>query len=118
MSELIKGSIIQRPMDGMAGLLFYKHIGIYVGHNQVIHYHGEGKKKKKSARIIKTSLQDFANGKHVKTRTAPKNTAHAEAICKEAEMIFEQRNNEYDRKYNLIFRNCESFAKHCYEVEY
>jgi len=133
------GSIIQRPLKEMGVLsIFYKHVGIYIGvhlndnkeEHQVIHFSPKKPSEPKSkAKIIKTSFDKFANGDvtnraepkrdkevEVTIRAKPKNADHGRAICNEAEKIY-CNPNEYNNEYNLFFKNCEDFAKYCYEYE-
>ena len=117
MAEFRKGSMIQRRLDGLWGFLGLKHIGIYVGDGRVIHFSGT-RKKEKDARIVKSSLAEFARGGRVSCRAAPKNDAHAAAVCRRAEEYYSHGSNGFDGKYSLAFRNCEDFAVRCYEVEY
>lgn len=115
------GTIIQRPLKEK-GLkrplsLFYKHVGIYVGNDDVIHFSPkDSSEPKNKATIIKTSLDEFANGKKIGVRKKPKDLIHGKAICEEAERIY-CNPGEYKKKYNPFSRNCEDFAKHCYEVK-
>ncbi|NUM34239.1 MAG: lecithin retinol acyltransferase family protein, partial [Candidatus Brocadiae bacterium] len=39
----VPGSIIKRPVNGFWGL-FYNHMGIYIGNDEVVHFSGESKK--------------------------------------------------------------------------
>jgi len=114
------GSVIQRRLDGIEGVL-YKHLGIYIGDEKVIHFYGEGKKDKK-ARVTETPLigkSGFAaDEKKISIKKKPKNANHAKAVCDEAKLICSDLHNKYNGKYNAISKNCEDFVKHCYEVEY
>ena len=113
------GSMIQRRLDGIYFL--YKHVGIYIGgkDKEVIHFSGINKKNP-AAKIKKTTLDGFAGQKKKKVsiRQKPKNTIHGKAVCDEAEKIFCDPNNEFNNNYDPVFKNCEDFAVHCYEVEY
>ncbi|MCK5522856.1 MAG: lecithin retinol acyltransferase family protein [Thiomargarita sp.] len=110
------GSAIQRRLAGIEGVL-YKHVGIYIGDEKVIHFYGEGKKDKK-AKVIETTLSDFGNEEEIRIKKKPQNANHAKAVCDEAKSICSDSKNEYNGKYSAILKNCEDFVKHCYEVEY
>jgi len=111
------GSMIQRRLDGIYFL--YKHVGIYIGGEDVIHFSGTYKKNK-AVKIDKTTLKGFAGPKRKKVsiRQKPKNTIHGKAVCDEAKRIYRDPNNKFNNNYNFVFKNCEDFAVHCYEVEY
>jgi homoaconitase/3-isopropylmalate dehydratase large subunit len=119
------GSVIQRPLDGMKGVL-YKHLGIYIGGEKVIHFYGE-REKDKNARVIKTNLSEksdlakpgfAADEKQISIKKKPKNANHAKAVCDEAKSICSDPKNKYNGKYHFALKNCEDFVKHCYQVEY
>ena len=130
--EIPVGAIIQRPIEiydlskNIKGIItvkvklkqdMAKHIGIYIGNGEVIHFNGEGVRNKSKATIREDSLKGFLDKSDNKLsiRKYPKNEQHAKAIVDEAKKIYNSKNN---KKYNLVFNNCEVFAKHCYEVKY
>ena len=81
--------------------LGYTHHGIYIGDGQVVHY--------LRASVSKTSVEYFADGATIyimKENLSPVRFLSTE-IAERALL----RLNE--NKYNLIFNNCESFAKWC-----
>ncbi len=114
--EMKSGSMVQRPLRGVGGTVF-KHVGIYVGNNQVVHYIAN-EKKDKSAVIVKTSLRKFADGKRVSVRAEPKNRAHQIAVKKEALKVLGATKNEFNKQYDFLLKNCEDFSRHCYQVRY
>ena len=116
MPTLGKGDIIYRSLDGITGFL-YSHVGVYLGSRYVIHFTGTDKNKQ-TAKIKKTSLEEFAQGKDLEIRTSPVDENHSKAICDHARFILKNRGRRYDNNYNFVFNNCEDFAKECYEVEY
>jgi len=109
------GSMIQRSLDtGKFKLdfilnFFYKHVGIYIGDGQVIHFYKE---------VKEVTLCEFAQSKKIHLRQIPKNIIHGKAVCEEAKKICYNPNNEYNNNYSFFFKNCEDFAVSCYEIEY
>ncbi len=112
----VPGSIVKRPVNGFWGL-FYNHMGIYIGNDEVVHFSGESKKAD-DAIIRKDKLQAFAAGHEVRLHASPKNSEHANAICQEAQRLLVNRSNGYNEQYGFVARNCEDFCVHCYEVLY
>ena len=55
----------------------------------------------------------FADGKPVKLHAAPKNAAHAQAICEAALGHYEDERNGFNNRYDFVRNNCESFCVHC-----
>ncbi|EDN65951.1 hypothetical protein BGP_2001 [Beggiatoa sp. PS] len=127
------GSIIQRTLEEKVPYSIYNHVGIYIGvhfneqtkanEHQVIHFsQKDWSEKKRKAKIIKTSLDEFKRirGKSVKVilREEPEDEEHGRAICEKAEEIYRNLHNKYNNEYSPFFNNCEDFAIHCYEVKY
>lgn len=109
------GSIIKRPLGGLYGL-FYCHMGVYVGDGMVIHFNGE-KQKTRHAVLRKDTLERFAEGRTVKLHAAPKNAAHARAVCEEADRHYRDEQNGFNNCYDFVSNNCESFCVRCFEVQ-
>src|SRR4051812_42705704 len=84
------GSIVKRRLSGFAGLFFH-HMGVYVGNDTVVHFGGETKFA--NALLLRESLTAFAAGKGVVLHAAPKNPAHGQAVCAEAERQYADSRN-------------------------
>ena len=78
----------------------YEHHGIDCGDSTVIHY------RKPSEVIERTSMETFARGGKVYARTYPVRYI-ADTVIRRAESRLGER------KYNLLFNNCEHFATWC-----
>jgi hypothetical protein len=78
----------------------YEHHGIDCGDGTVIHY------RKPSETIERTSISTFTQGKKVYVRQYPTYFL-PDAVVQRAE------NRLGERKYNLLFNNCEHFATWC-----
>ena len=108
----------------------YHHHGIYIGTNSqglhiVIHFVGEGGKKSKStARIKRSTLEDFLQGKKLRlvsygdasypTRIG---TTHEKRCLPAAEVVrkaeyYAEHSSEWG-EYDLFTNNCEMFALFC-----
>ena len=83
----------------------YWHHGIYLGDNSVIHFTGENAEKSEAS-IKKTSLEIFCRGSEPEVveyaRSKP-----AKEVIKTAESLIGNKD------YNLIWNNCEHFARYC-----
>ena len=77
----------------------YTHHGIYCGDDRVIHY---GRKKE----ICETSLSDFAKHRDVSAQKYEDADSADIVVSRAKERLSE-------RKYNLLFNNCEHFATWC-----
>ena len=86
--------------------LGYTHHGVVVGKNTIIHYSGELLQKSNAA-IIKTTLEDFSQGATVQIQRYEKSIFTANEIALRA------HNKLGESRYNLIFNNCEHFARWC-----
>ncbi|KAI6659040.1 hypothetical protein LOD99_14716 [Oopsacas minuta] len=108
-SEYTRGDIIYKYLNGIAGVTYWKHKGVYLGDNYVIHFtqddNGTGVVKK-------DSLEAFANGKDVhfysrsSSRTADK-----------AESIYNGGGRDW-KTYDLLTRNCGHFVTSAPNDEY
>lgn len=90
----------------------YKHYGIYVGHDSVIHFAGpKGHEIEASqADIIETSVEDFLRGDLLEIQ----DDDGREPLPKR-EIIRRAKSKLYSCKgdYSLLFNNCEHFANWC-----
>ena len=109
------GTILQRPLIGRLGKL-YKHVGIYIGKNRVIHFNGMGPGDKQVARLHTVSLSEFSDSQPVSVRLEPCNKRHGRAIVRYARQLQREHSNPYNHRYSFAFRNCEDFCRHCYRV--
>ena len=107
------GTVLQRPLTGRLGKL-YKPVGIYIGRGQVIHFNGMGPGEGEDARLLRDSLEDFADGQKISVRLQPVSEQHGRAIVREARRLKRSSSNRWDHRYNFAFRNCEDFCRHCY----
>ena len=81
----------------------YKHYGIDCGNASVIHY------RKPSETIERTSLTTFARGNSV--QVLRENSAQ---FCFLPNIVVQRAESRLgERKYNLLFNNCEHFASWC-----
>ncbi|MCD4718483.1 MAG: lecithin retinol acyltransferase family protein [Desulfobacula sp.] len=107
-----KGAMLQRPIKTLK-MKTANHIGIYIGNNEVIHFGYPAANK-----ILKTSLSGFAgssiNIKSITQKQSPDNEKHGKNICKNAALLLNTKENEYNKKYSILLNNCEDFARACY----
>lgn len=100
MSTLLAGSHL------IVGRGIYTHHGIYVGHDQVIHYSGMASGISKGC-VELTSLEVFSQGKTIKVKTYRKSPFTGPQICERA------KSKIGENRYNILFNNCEHFATWC-----
>ncbi|MGI9558377.1 MAG: lecithin retinol acyltransferase family protein [Thermodesulfobacteriota bacterium] len=96
---LQKGDVIKVWRD------IYWHFGIYVGNNKVIHFSGQ-KRDKLCAVVKKTSLSSFAKGAGV-------NIVEYDGSRSPNEVVRYAESQLGRGGYNLVFSNCEHFAREC-----
>lgn len=91
---------VYRELFNIGGI--YEHHGIDCGDGTVIHY------RKPSEVIERTSLVTFSRGNLVYIRQ------YAEGFCFVPEIVVERAESRLgEKKYNLLFNNCEHFATWC-----
>jgi hypothetical protein len=113
------GSVVKRPIAGIFGLWgLFKHVGVFVGNGQVVHFAGLPGSGAGGASIVQTSLKEFADGQRVTLYAAPRNKEHAAAIIREARRLLYVQENTFNGRYDLALNNCEDFTKHCFETPY
>lgn len=83
----------------------YTHHGLYIGNGRVIHFSGENNSKTQ-AKIIETSITNFSNGGTLQKIIYKKSLPIEESYQRALNAIGE-------KKYSLIFNNCEHFATWC-----
>ncbi len=88
----------------------YTHHGIEVGNGRVVHFTGEPGSKA-NAFIAETSVSEFACGGEVQT------TEYANCLPV-AKSISLARSRIGEEGYNLVFNNCEHFARYCKTEEH
>ena len=105
MREARRGEVIFSVR--LCGLYF--HYGVYVGNNQVIQYRGKDDSFF-NADIIRTSLQEFANGcaTYIEPPKRSSNVDDEKTAAKAEELLGRGLN-----QYNLITNNCEHIANYC-----
>jgi len=107
------GAILQRPLAGHLGKL-YKHVGIYIGRDRIIHFNGTRPGDRNNAAIRIDTLDKFAGGHPVSVRLQPQSRQHGRNIVRTAQKLKFQQDNPYNYRYDFVFRNCEDFCRHCY----
>ncbi|HIK37754.1 MAG: lecithin retinol acyltransferase family protein [Geminocystis sp.] len=91
---------VWRDFQNLGGV--YQHHGIDVGDGTVIHY------RKPSEVIERTSIETFSKGRPIYVREYP------EGFCFLPEVVVKRAFSRLgERKYNLLFNNCEHFATWC-----
>ena len=110
-----RGSIIQREVSVTEWAV---HTGIYIGRNKVIHFDGESSNSDKSLdKVVMTSLEEFSDGKDVFIRKEPIDEIHGEKVIKRAFQIMNDKNNDYNGNYGIIFgKNCQDFTADCFNI--
>ncbi|MGD1903792.1 MAG: lecithin retinol acyltransferase family protein [Geitlerinemataceae cyanobacterium] len=91
---------VTRPFLEMEGI--YEHHGIDCGDGTVIHY----SKRPEEATVLQTSIEAFAQGRTIQTRD------YATSYIADS-VVSRARSRIDERKYNLLFNNCEHFATWC-----
>ncbi len=89
----------------------YKHYGIYVGNNMVVHFSGGqgGELSSKRACIRKTSLEEFRkNGEILIETRCCKSFSNEQTVQRAIDAIGSGKG-----KYALPWNNCEHFANWC-----
>ena len=105
--------ISRKPLPGdivVAVRVCYKHYGIYIGNNQVIHFAGEEGREKdpRYAKVTKTSFAEFQK----KSRVFVEETT--DYIAFPAEQVIAMAKARLGEKgYNILINNCEHFANEC-----
>ncbi len=89
----------------------YKHYGVYVGNNTVVHFSG-GRGHELSAlraRIRKTTLEDFSSNREVQIETkCAESYSRKETVMRALNAVGSEKG-----KYALPWNNCEHFANWC-----
>ncbi|MBO4524227.1 MAG: lecithin retinol acyltransferase family protein [Spirochaetia bacterium] len=104
---------MRRPLPGdiiVADRKYYKHYGIYIGSNQVIHFGAEkGHELNPSrAKVIKTSLKKFQKGDPLWVEESDEyNAFDSDKVIALAKARLGKRG------YNILTNNCEHFANEC-----
>ena len=103
MRDIRRGDII-RVSRGL-----YKHYGVYVGGGHVIHYSGSiVGKLTEEPRVEEVSLKDFLEG-----ATSYEYRVEETDCYSPEETVRRARSRLGEQKYDLVFRNCEHFARWC-----
>lgn len=105
--------ISRKPMPGdivVADRIIYRHYGIYVGNDSVIHFSGEEGREKDStrARIIETSLAAFLQESPVLVEES-----YVYPAFPSDQVVDYARSRLGERGYNIFTNNCEHFANEC-----
>lgn len=89
----------------------YKHYGVYVGNNTVVHFSGGTGHELSAlrARIRKTSLDDFSKDREVQIETkCAESFSRKETVMRALNAVGSEKG-----KYALPWNNCEHFANWC-----
>ncbi len=89
--------------------LGYTHHGIYIGHQQVIHYQGPFSGDGEENRITLSSLWEFHCGQPLRI-IAHQNRAFSRQTC-----VDRAHSRLGENNYHLLFNNCEHFVEWCIE---
>lgn len=95
----------------VASRRLYKHHGIYVGRGRVIHYSGE-LARKADASVREDALATFASDAVVEVRP------YASAGHGRDAVVARALSRVGERRYELVFNNCEHFARWCVTGEH
>ena len=88
----------------------YKHYGIYAGNNTVVHYQNKGSNFGFDIKVQEASLDDFAGGVEIQVcHLDPKKYN----LYSADETVARAYSRLGEKKYNLVFNNCEHFAVWC-----
>lgn len=89
----------------------YKHYGVYVGNNEVVHFSGGAGNELSAERacIRKTSLEKFQNGGEIQVEENRRRAFSREQIAARALAAVGSEKGKYD----LAWNNCEHFANWC-----
>ncbi|MCR4713049.1 MAG: lecithin retinol acyltransferase family protein [Treponemataceae bacterium] len=107
-------NLINKPLPGDVlsvdrGL--YKHYGVYVGNNTVVHFSGgsEHELSVRNACIRKTTLDDFCKDGEVQIEANnAKSYSRKETVMRALNAVGSEKG-----KYSLFWNNCEHFANWC-----
>ena len=100
--------------------IVYKHWAVYVGGNKIVHYNKVGE----VVEILHEDIDSYINNRFVLFRRAKKKKmgiinrlVHESTIFSGKEVAERALNKVGMTSYNLLFKNCEHFAKWCkYDV--
>jgi len=92
--------------------ILYKHYGIYDGDGKIIHYTADNGDFGINVTIRETSLEQFAKDGNCKVVKCIKNCSKI-IIFSPEETVSRARSRLGEKKYNLLFNNCEHFAIWC-----
>ncbi len=93
--------------------IFYKHYGIYVGNQSVIHYADKESDWGEDIYIHETTLDNFAKGENIIVGKFSEEFKRTHKIYSPKETVMRARSRLGEREYHLITNNCEHFALWC-----
>ncbi len=105
--KLEKGDIL------MLNRGLYKHFGIYIGENSVIHYTDKSGDWGKDICVQKTSLKEFAKDSEIVICKLPESFIRNNKVYSPDETVERAFSRLGEREYNLVTNNCEHFAIWC-----
>lgn len=88
----------------------YKHYGIYAGNNTVVHYSDKGSNFGLDIKVQEASLDDFAGGVQIQVCHLDPKKYNLYSADETVERAYSRLG---EKKYNLVFNNCEHFAVWC-----
>lgn len=111
--DVIYVSRYRRPANGILYMKdrdgLYRHYGVDVGGGQVIHFRNYSGESKNSAKIILTSISEFAKGDSIEKSCMTQYLYDKDEIVDRAYSKLGSNFGGYD----LINNNCEHFANWC-----
>lgn len=100
-----------RPGDHLVSArVGYQHHGIYIGHQQVIHYQGLFGGHDANL-VMQSSLREFSQGNAIRVQAHPARRFSGKKSVERA------HSRLGEREYNLLLNNCEHFVMWCIEGE-
>jgi hypothetical protein len=90
----------------------YKHFGIYAGNSKVIHYAASNRDFGLDANVHETSLKNFECGETAQVVHLLGNDKSIKIYSPE-ETVKRAQSRIGEKRYNLLFNNCEHFALWC-----
>jgi len=92
--------------------VFYKHYGVYAGKGRVIHYASSKGDFGLYSCVRETSVEQFANGRECRIVPFEGNNYKTGHFSRE-ETVRRACSRLGEKRYNLVFNNCEHFALWC-----
>jgi|LSQX01.2.fsa_nt_gb hypothetical protein len=101
------GCVLNRSISWVPGV---KHTGISVGNGKVIHFHND---ENYDNRVRISTVEEFSDGELVTVNEMPSDSYHAREIVQRAKICYYSP-EQWNGRYNMPFRNCVTFTRHCF----